>query len=112
MSTKFYEWLLSLIREDRLVKFYQCPEWRKLRLRALRRDNYECVKCRAEGKYHKAENVHHIKEVKLRPELALDFNNIECICIRHHNEEHDRYQPKEIKEKKKTFTNFDSEERW
>ncbi|MCF8615051.1 HNH endonuclease, partial [Enterococcus faecium] len=28
MTEEFYRWLLQLIREDRMVKFYQSPEWR------------------------------------------------------------------------------------
>ncbi|HCA4706598.1 TPA: HNH endonuclease, partial [Enterococcus faecium] len=29
MTEEFYRWLLQLIREDRLVKFYQSPKWRR-----------------------------------------------------------------------------------
>ncbi|TLS37746.1 HNH endonuclease [Pseudalkalibacillus caeni] len=95
----------QLIREDKLVKFYQCKEWRKLRLKILKRDNYECQTCKRNGKVGKAENVHHIKEVKKYPELALVEDNLECICIPCHNEEHDRL--KEIHKPK-----FMNEERW
>ncbi|MEJ4406616.1 HNH endonuclease, partial [Enterococcus faecium] len=34
MNEEFYRWLLQLIREDRLVKFYQSPKWRRLREKA------------------------------------------------------------------------------
>ena len=71
MTEEFYRWLLQLIREDRLVKFYQSPKWRRLREKAMKRDHYECQECRRLGKYHRVENVHHIKEVKDRPDLAL-----------------------------------------
>lgn len=97
---------------DKLVKFYQSKEWRTLRLKAIKRDHNECVVCRREGKYHVCQNVHHIHEVKERPDLALDLNNIECICIVHHNMIHERYQPKEFCKEKNKFNNFDSTEKW
>lgn len=112
MDEKFYWWLVQLIREDRLVKFYQCSQWRKLRKKALVRDHYECVMCRKVGKYHKCENVHHIQEVKDRPDLALDVNNLMCLCIDHHNEVHGRYQPNKTKKQREPFKNFNAEERW
>ena len=76
MTEEFYRWLLQLIREDRLVKFYQSPKWLRLREKAMKRDHYECQECRRLGKYHRVENVHHIKEVKDRPDLALDLDNL------------------------------------
>lgn len=112
MTNKFYRWLLDLIQQDKLVKFYKCKEWRSLRAKALKRDHYECVMCRAEGKYHRAENVHHILEVKERPDLALTFSNIECICIKHHNFIHDRYQPIVRTKPEDKFSNFNATERW
>ncbi|HAP8326456.1 TPA: HNH endonuclease, partial [Enterococcus faecium] len=57
MTEEFYRWLLQLIREDRLVKFYQSPKWRRLREKAMKRDHYECQECRRLGKYHRVENV-------------------------------------------------------
>lgn len=112
MTEKFYRWLLDLIQQDKLIKFYKCKEWRRLRLKALRRDHYECVLCKADGKYHRAENVHHIQEVKQRPDLALTLGNIECICIKHHNLIHNRYQPIQHKTVAERFKNFDASERW
>ncbi|HAQ5941565.1 TPA: HNH endonuclease, partial [Enterococcus faecium] len=46
MTEEFYRWLLQLTREDRLVKFYQSPKWRRLREKAMKRDHYECQECR------------------------------------------------------------------
>ena len=111
MTEEFYRWLVKLIREDNLKKFYDCSKWRKLRQKAMKRDNYECQMCKQQGKYHKVNNVHHIKEVKDRPDLALTIDNLICLCIDHHNEVHERYvdgQNKKIKD----FKNFDSSERW
>lgn len=93
-------------------KFYNSAAWngkQGIRQQALRRDNWECQMCKAEGRVHldsvkvKGErksiqlNVHHIKEVETHPELATTLDNVTTICIRHHNIIHDRYQPAEVK---------------
>ncbi|PFG13060.1 HNH endonuclease [Bacillus sp. es.036] len=98
--------LKDLIEKNNLVKFYQCTEWRTLRKKILSRDDFECQTCKRKGKVGNAENVHHIKEVKKYPELALVFSNCESICIPCHNEEHDRL--KKYIRKKKLF----DDERW
>ena len=46
--------------------------------------------CRDKGKYRKADCVHHVKEVKEYPELALTFDNLMSLCNTCHNEVHDR----------------------
>ena len=51
LTQKRLRWLKNLILEDKLVKFYQWCEWRKLRQKALERDNFECQQCKAKGKY-------------------------------------------------------------
>ena len=105
LSQERLTWLKDLIRQDKVVKFYQWSAWRKLRQQALKRDNYECQTCKRIGKYSKAQNVHHLKEVKQYPKLALTLDNLECICINCHNKEHERLE----KTRPVRFTN---EERW
>lgn len=90
LTQKRLRWLKDLILEDKLVKFYQWCEWRKLRQKALERDNFECQQCKAKGKYKAAQNVHHLKEVKDYPELAMALDNLECVCIQCHNKIHDK----------------------
>lgn len=97
--------IISWINAGNLMRFYNSRDWRKLRLEALKRDRYECQRCRANGKYHKAENVHHIKEVKDFPALSLTLDNLESLCIRCHNDEHKRLDVV----RKQKFTN---EELW
>ncbi|WP_088033519.1 HNH endonuclease [Evansella clarkii] len=154
--------ILQLIKEDKLVKFYQSNEWRALRQHALERDNQECQECRRRGRvssthgraheaarnntsmsaaqysahtatpgalspYHSSGDtplatgitnkkkrfrknvlhVHHKKEVKKFPELALVLDNVETLCVNCHNEEHDRLA--EVNNRKPRFEN---EERW
>ncbi len=107
MDREMLRWIEGLIRQDKLVKFYQCREWRKLRLEALERDHYECQICKRKGKYRRAQNVHHIKEVKSRPDLALTLDNLESVCIKCHNEIHKKEY--NLKSKQKPFVNI---ERW
>ncbi|SKC04889.1 HNH endonuclease [Lysinibacillus sp. AC-3] len=97
--------LIKHILDGKLMKFYKSNEWMQLRQEALKRDNFECQLCKAVGRYHKAENVHHIKEVKTHPYLSLTLNNLQCLCIKCHNEVHDRL---EITRKNK----YANDERW
>lgn len=122
----------QLIASDKLIKFYQSRAWRTLRLKALKRDNYECQECKRQGLVYstpvdargvalpsddKKENnknnnrkslhVHHKKEVKDYPELALVLDNLETLCQQCHNGMHDRL--KDYNKKKQPFIN---EERW
>lgn len=109
ISQKRFNELMQYIYTDRLMKFYKSREWKALRLEALKRDNYECQACKRKGKYKKAQCVHHLKEVKIVPLLALTLSNLESLCNACHNKEHDRYGIKLREEGKQRFTN---EERW
>lgn len=62
-----------------------------------------------EGKRKRKDSlhVHHKKEVKQFPELALVLSNVETLCKQCHNEHHDRLKVQ--REKKKRFSN---QERW
>lgn len=109
MERKRFEHLLTFIRNDQLMKFYKSKEWLTLRVVALQRDNFECQMCKEKGKYHKAECVHHIKEVKLSPRLSLTLDNLMCLCNACHNKVHDRMSIFQREQGKPKFTN---EERW
>lgn len=80
--------------------FYTSSAWagkHGVRLKALKRDKFECQMCKREGKVTldsvKVEgerkeivlNVHHIKEIETHPELALELDNLETLCLDHHN---------------------------
>lgn len=98
--------------------FYNSMPWRRLREEAKKRDNYECQECKRQGfvnvdsikepgKRKKiALNVHHIKDIEEHPELALVLDNLETVCLYHHNLIHDKgFKPSE---KKKVW----DDERW
>jgi 5-methylcytosine-specific restriction protein A len=98
--------LLKLIQQGNTHKFYKSTEWKYKRKDILKRDNYECQICKHEGKYSKADCVHHIQHIRKVPMLALTDSNLLSICNACHNTEHPE---KLIKNVKKGFTN---EERW
>ena len=56
------------------------PRWPALRLQALRRDGWACVKCGARGRLE----VDHVQPVRDRPDLAFDESNLQTLCRTHH----------------------------
>lgn len=98
------------IKENKEYKCYQLKEWRGIkgiRAQALKRDHNECVDCAKKGKHSKAEEVHHIVELKKNPRKFLELKNVVCLCKNCHNRRHHR----ELKGKKKK-NKFENEERW
>lgn len=112
------EKVLEHIRNDTMIKFYQSKPWRKIRMVAIKRANYECEHCRKKGKLTTANtinkygrktkmDVNHIKPVKTHPHLALELDNLEYLCVNCHNiaDGKDKYIKNEHKR-------FQSPERW
>ncbi|WP_419962174.1 HNH endonuclease [Psychrobacillus sp. BM2] len=105
--------------EEQKAKFYNSYAWRKLSKQIKERDNNECQECKRNGlvtidtnEYsEKAKRkkiklvVHHIKELEHHPELALDVENLEVVCVDCHNKEHNRSFEKKINK-------WESDERW
>ena len=81
--------LKELILIDRLDIFYRSTDWRKLRKKAIERDNYECQVCKKKKKVSKAECV-------------------TSLCNLCHNEIHKKILKINQEKKKKFF----SDERW
>lgn len=110
------------MKEKEVKKFYNSKEWKRKRLDILRRDLFECQDCKqrllkaaAEGirltgddaKIRTACEVHHIKELRDYPNMALADENLISLCTQCHNLRHGR-NPKRFARKKKLV----SEERW
>lgn len=108
--------------EKDVKHFYNSKDWKRKRIQILDRDRHECQDCRErlkkaaeEGghlygedcKIRRAQEVHHIKELREHPELALDEDNLVSLCTQCHNIRHGRY-PKRFVRKKKQI----SEEKW
>lgn len=91
--------------DARCNSFYWSAAWRRKRDEILRRDHYECQACVSrirqaakdgtvlhgyDSRIHRAVCVHHIKELKDHPELALDDDNLISLCHRCHDRIHGR----------------------
>lgn len=110
------KWIRELIRADKVHIFYQTKEWKELRQDILYDNHYECQRCKEKGKYTRATCVHHVNEVRVRPDLALSRYYTDAkgeqqkqlipLCDACHNIEHDKLGNWQRKDK---FTN---EERW
>ena len=109
-------YIRGLIRTDNVKLFYQTKEWKELRLEVLEENHFECAECIKKGKYTRADCVHHVNEVRVRPELALSKyytdqdgqqqKQLVPLCNECHNIVHDKLGKWQQKDK---FTN---EERW
>lgn len=64
-------WIRDLMEHGRLYAFYQSDDWQELRDAVLLDHNYECEMCAAEGRYGRADTVHHEHEVRREPSMAL-----------------------------------------
>ena len=107
------------------LKFYKSIAWRKKRDYIMQRDHYQCQEClkrvttaTAKGieltgrdRYiNRATQVHHIQHLDERPDLALDDDNLEAVCLHCHNVLHGRDTDNLNKLKKKDKPV--SEEKW
>lgn len=112
-GTELANWIAELERRDELWKFYKSKAWMKLKEEVLREQHNECQVCLEEGRLTKADTVHHVNEVRERPDLALskyyidEHNNkklnLISICKRCHNRVHNRFTKNE---------GFSNVERW
>ena len=110
------EYIRELIKKDKLEQFYITDDWRELREEILRDFHYECQECLKKGTYTKADCVHHINEVRHRPDLALSRHyidekgmkqlNLIPLCNTCHNIIHEKL----TKFKRKDM--FTNEEKW
>lgn len=83
--------------DEQKRKFYRSKAWLTLREDALKRDNYECQDCKAEGgvtvdsvkvegqRKETVLNVDHRFPIEYYPKLALVLDNLRTLCIYHHN---------------------------
>ena len=92
-------WIRRLIYEDKLYQFYKSKEWQTLRQQILEENHYECEDCRARGIYERAYCVHHEREIKEYPELALSrtyrdkdgvHKQLWALCFQCHEKRHER----------------------
>ena len=73
-------------------QFYNSHAWLRCKEAYLEKMNHLCERCLAKGKYETADIVHHkvylTDENYGDQELMFGFDNLECLCIACHNDEH------------------------
>lgn len=105
-------YLRYLIKNDSMQGFYMSAIWLKTRQVILKRDRYECQRCKKHHVLTTTENgkglyIHHICELKKYPHLCLNQSILVTVCWECHETIHGRNisladtQP---------FENFDSDE--
>lgn len=109
-------YIKRLIKENKIEQFYFTEDWKEKRQDVLDFFHDECQECLKKGEYTKADCVHHINEVRHRPELALSEYyvdekgqrqyNLVPLCNTCHNIVHEKLIKYQRKDK---FTN---EEKW
>jgi len=77
-----------MIPSKRAASFVYSPAWRSLRLQALRRDGYRCVKCGVDVSQPGQARVDHILPRSSYPRLALVLSNTRTMCSRCDNQSH------------------------
>lgn len=85
-ARRSYESAASRLADKR---FYASTAWLRLRAQFLA-EHPLCHDCTAAGQDTAAEHVHHLKERKDHPDLALDWDNLEALCQRCHNSKRKR----------------------
>ena len=73
-------------------QFYSSKAWQTCRNEYAKRQHYLCEDCLKRGIYKPGEIVHHKIEIDPvtieRPEIALNFRNLELLCRECHAERH------------------------
>jgi len=87
-------WINKLIHYHNIKAFYNCTLWEHLRVEVLMDQHNECQLCKSKGLFEVAVTVHHIKYVRLHPELALTKDNLMSLCKECHYEIHHKHEPK------------------
>lgn len=79
-------------RDPKYAAFYRGSQWRRLARTRVQADGYKCVKC---GGF--ATEVDHIKPIQTPDgwDLRYDWDNLQSLCVKCHNEKHKRFQKKQ-----------------
>lgn len=114
------KWIRQLIKADKVEQFYFTDEWKELRKDVLDTLHNECQECLKHGRYTRADCVHHVNEVRVRPDLALSRFYIDDegkqrrqlvpLCNKCHSFVHDKTG--QMREQQRKSGKFQNEERW
>lgn len=108
--------LTEMIISDDTKRFYNSRGWRQLSHDVIAENHNECYKCKQAGKVVEAVLVHHVNELKKRPDLAysrtyMDSNEkiqmqLMPLCYDCHEKIHQRGLYQNVEEK------FETPENW
>ena len=109
MNKKLYD----AIVDGNVHYFYTSWPWKIKRKQILERDNRECQICKQDGKVTAGTGdnsliVHHVQELKTRPDLALTDSNLLTVC----NDCHENVCHPNRLGKYQERKSFMNEERW
>lgn len=97
------QWIRELEARGKLWEFYQTLEWRRLRAEVIAEFHNQCTDCLAKSPavLTRPTTVHHVREVKDRPDLALSKSYRDAdgsmkrqlvpLCDECHNARHGRF---------------------
>jgi 5-methylcytosine-specific restriction endonuclease McrA len=110
-------YIKRLIAAGKVEQFYFTEDWKELRQDVLDFFHNECQECLKKGRYTEADCVHHVREVREHPALALSRyyidskgqkqHNLVPLCNQCHNLAHPEKLLKHINKDK-----FMNEEKW
>lgn len=105
-----------LAKENKMYKFYTSRSWQRIANQVRKEQHNECQICKANGRYTKANVVHHVNHIRKRPDLAYsktytdadgtDKPQLICLCHNCHEIIHDRNHSK------KNHKGFFTSEKW
>lgn len=99
MPMKLTEEVKRQVAQGDTDVLYKTGEWQELRQRILLRDHHECQRCNGHNDLGKpikrirlriANTVHHIQEVRDRPDLMMEESNLISLCHECHDIVHGR----------------------
>lgn len=87
-------------RDPKYSTFYNSKEWRRLSAARVQADGFRCVKCGAW-----ASEVDHIIPIQTEDGWTkrFDWDNLQSLCVKCHNEKHERFKSKRKKAKDKSI---------
>lgn len=74
-------------------RFYDSAAWKRCRKEYMAKVGYICERCAKRGLIVPAKIVHHKEYITAQnitdPNILIDHDNLEALCLQCHNEEHD-----------------------
>lgn len=99
MPMRLTEEIKRNVAHGEVDTLYKTSEWQQLREHILSRDHHECQRCNGRNDLGKpiktirltrANTVHHIQEVRDRPDLMMEESNLISLCHECHDIVHGR----------------------